>query len=307
MLFRNIPQRFSTFLTKIVFSQKTPYFLADINTNNARAKRNNILIIQRKEMSTMKKLISALLAAAVLTTSASAAAAHGDLLQYKNDKVAYGMGVDVDSGNRPLGAISAEKQYGDMGALFIGGAAQKRLWLTFDEGYENGYTEKILDTLKAKKVHAVFFVTYDYASKNPGLIRRMIDEGHTVGNHTYSHPSLPECTAEELYNELYLLHRYIKEQFGYDMYVMRPPKGEFSERVLACAKSLGYTTVLWSFAYKDWETDNQPDTSAAFEKITSKTHNGAVYLLHAVSSANTEILGSVIDYWRENGYIITPM
>lgn len=260
----------------------------------------------------MKKKISAILIAAAVTMSmigvaADAAAEHGELFQYNNDKVAYGMGVETDSNNRPLGAVAAEREYGDLGALFIGEAAKKRLWLTFDEGYENGYTAQILDTLKAKNVRAVFFVTYDYALKNPGLIRRMIDEGHTVGNHTYSHPSLPECTVEELYEELALLHNYIKEQFNYDMYVMRPPKGEFSERVLACAKSLGYTTVLWSFAYKDWETANQPSTAEAFDKITSKTHNGAVYLLHAVSETNTNVLGSVIDYWHENGYIITPM
>lgn len=258
----------------------------------------------------MKKILSialcSALAAALLCTAAQASE-HGDLLQYNNDKVAYGMGVETDSGNRPLGAIAAEREYGEMGALFIGEAAKKRLWLTFDEGYENGYTAQILDTLKEKNVRAVFFVTYDYASKNPGLIQRMIDEGHTVGNHTYSHPSLPECTVEELYEELAQLHRYIREQFNYDMYVMRPPKGEFSERVLACAKSLGYTTVLWSFAYKDWETANQPSPDAAYNKITSKTHNGAVYLLHAVSKTNADILGSVIDYWRENDYFITPM
>lgn len=258
----------------------------------------------------MKKLLSIALCsalAAALLCGAAQASEHGEFLQYNNEKVAYGMGVETDSGNRPLGAIAAQREYGDMGALFIGESADKRLWLTFDEGYENGYTAKILDTLKAKNVRAVFFVTYDYASKNPGLIQRMIDEGHTVGNHTYSHPSLPECTAEELYEELAQLHRYIKKQFNYDMYVMRPPKGEFSERVLACAKSLGYTTVLWSFAYKDWETANQPSPDAAYNKITSKTHNGAVYLLHAVSKTNSDILGSVIDFWRENDYLITPM
>ena len=91
------------------------------------------------------------------------------------------------------------------------------------------------------------------------------------------------------------------------MYVMRPPRGEFSERVLECAKGLGYTTVLWSFAYYDWDTGKQPDNGNAFDLITSKVHPGAVYLLHAVSKTNTEILGSVIDNWRENGYIITPM
>ncbi len=108
-------------------------------------------------------------------------------------------------------------------------------------------------------------MTYDYAEKNPDLIKRMISEGHTVGNHTYSHPSLPDCSPDEMYNELYQLHSYISSEFGYEMYVMRPPMGEFSERVLACARGLGYTTVLWSFAYEDWNPDKQPDQSAAFE------------------------------------------
>lgn len=255
----------------------------------------------------MKKLISALLTVILTGKIAFAQAPYSYLNDYDNKKVAYGVGYDTDSMNRPLGAIQAQKQYGDMNALFIGEAANKRLWLTFDEGYENGYTEKILDTLASKGVKATFFITRDYAEKNPGLIKRMINEGHTVGNHSYSHPSLPECSNEDLYNEIMLLHNYISKNFGYDMYVMRPPKGEFSERVLACAKELGYTTVLWSFAYQDWLTDNQPEPTAAYEKITSKTHNGAVYLLHAVSKTNTEILPKVIDFWHENGYIITPM
>ncbi len=224
-----------------------------------------------------------------------------------NTKVAYGMGVETDSENRPLGAIQAQRQYGDMGGLFIGDSSGQRLWLTFDEGYENGCTAGILDTLKEKNVRAVFFVTYDYCERNPELVKRMIDEGHTVGNHTWSHPSLPECSPDELYSELSLLHSYVKDNFGYDMYVMRPPKGEFSERVLACARELGYTTVLWSFAYPDWDTNNQPDPGQAYDKITSKTHNGAVYLLHAVSETNAAILGDVIDYWKNSGYTITPM
>ncbi len=255
----------------------------------------------------MKKLMTALTAAIMLCSSASAVSEYESLNQYDNRKVAYGMGVETDSANRPLGALSAQKRYGDMGALFIGGDEHKRLWLTFDEGYENGYTPRILDTLKEKNVRAVFFVTYDYALKNPELIKRMIDEGHTVGNHTFSHPSLPDCSPDEMYNELSQLHEYVKKQFGYEMYVMRPPMGEFSERVLACAKQMGYTTVLWSFAYPDWDPDKQPEPKAAFDKITSKTHNGAVYLLHAVSKTNTELLGSVIEYCKTNGYIITPM
>ncbi len=246
-------------------------------------------------------------------TMAAVAAAAPSISEYSrfenldNTKVAYGMGVETDSQNRPLGAIQAQKQYGELGGLFIGESDRQRIWLTFDEGYENGKTADILDTLKEKNVRAVFFVTYDYCKRNPELVKRMIAEGHTVGNHTWSHPSLPECSPDELYSELSLLHEYVRDNFGYEMYVMRPPRGEFSERVLACAKELGYTTVLWSFAYPDWDVNNQPDPEQAFEKITGKSHNGAIYLLHAVSGTNASILGRVIDYWRTNGYVISPM
>lgn len=247
-------------------------------------------------------------AAAVICEMANPAiAAEVPLGQYNNTKIAWGLGASADPYGRPIDAVNAEAKYSDMGGLFVGDAEHKRLWLTFDEGYENGYTAKILDVLKEKNVRAVFFVTYDYVKDNPELIKRMINEGHTIGNHTMSHPSLPECSDEEMRRELSDLHDYVKRQFGYDMYVMRPPKGEFSERVLACAKNLGYTTVLWSFAYLDWNTENQPDPANAFEKITSKVHPGEVCLLHAVSKTNAEILGSVIDNWRENGFIITPM
>lgn len=258
----------------------------------------------------LKLLASAVMicALAALNCSAEELSEYSQLSQYDNTKIAYGMGVDTDSENRPLGAVAAQREYGESRALFIGEAAEPpHLWLTFDEGYENGYTAEILDTLKEKGVSAVFFVTYDYCARNPELIKRMIAEGHTVGNHSYSHPSLPECSNDELVAELSLLHKYVKDEFGYDMYVMRPPKGEFSQRVLECAAKMGYTTVLWSFAYPDWDTNAQPEPEAAFRKITSKTHNGAVYLLHAVSKTNTEILGRVIDYWRGEGYIITPM
>lgn len=251
----------------------------------------------------MKEIIAAVLAAS-MSVSASE---YSRFESIDNTKVAYGMGVDVDSMNRPLGAIQAQEQYGNMGGLFIGDSTNKQIWLTFDEGYENGCTAGILDTLKEKNVRAVFFVTYDYCKRNPELVKRMIAEGHTVGNHTWSHPSLPECSPDELYSELSLLHEYVRDEFGYDMYVMRPPKGEFSQRVLACAKELGYTTVLWSFAYPDWDVNNQPDPEQAFQKITGKSHNGAVYLLHAVSETNAAILGRIIDYWRDNGFVITPM
>lgn len=245
--------------------------------------------------------------AVVQALSAPPASQYEALNSYDGTKICYGMGNRLDENNRPLGAVDAQRKYGDMGALFIGSEKAPAMQLTFDEGYENGYTAAILDTLKEKGVSAVFFVTYDYAKRNPDLIRRMIDEGHTVGNHTFSHPSLPDCSPDELYNELTQLHRYISEEFGYEMHVMRPPMGEFSERVLKCAADMGYTTVLWSFAYPDWDVNDQPAQDEAFEKLTSRAHNGAVYLLHAVSSTNAAILGRVIDAWRADGYTLNPM
>lgn len=244
---------------------------------------------------------------AAVSAAVPSASEYSRFESYDNTKVAYGMGVETDSANRPVGAVRAQMEYGSQGGLFIGDSTQKHIWLTFDEGYENGCTAGILDTLREKNVRAVFFVTYDYCQRNPELVKRMIAEGHTVGNHTWSHPSLPDCSPDELYSELSLLHEYVREQFNYEMYVMRPPMGEFSERVLACAKELGYTTVLWSFAYPDWDVNAQPDPEKAYQKITGKTHNGAIYLLHAVSETNASILGRVIDFWKDNGFVLTPM
>lgn len=244
--------------------------------------------------------LSFLTTAAVFSTVSTASAA-------ESAKIAWGLGHDTDSAGRPVDAVSAQKKYEEFQTLFVGESDKKRLWLTFDEGYENGCTGRILDTLKEKNVKAAFFVTLDYAERNPELIRRMIAEGHTVGNHTCSHPSLADCTPEDVRAELSGLHNYIKDNFGYEMYVMRPPKGEFSEQVLSTAKELGYTTVLWSFAYQDWQTDHQPDPGFAYKRITERTHNGEVALLHAVSETNTGILADVIDFWHNNGFVITPM
>lgn len=228
--------------------------------------------------------------------TALAASAH-------NAKVGYGQGYEVDGDNRPVGAVRAQEQYGALGGVFIGGKDEKKIYLTFDEGYENGYTADILDTLKEKDVKATFYVTLDYVKTNPELVKRMIDEGHNVGNHTCTHPSLPDCSDDEFFEEINRLEQYISDNFGgYKTKTLRPPMGEFSERTLSLAKNMGYDTVLWSFAYNDWNVDNQPEKTAAFERITKATHNGAIYLLHAVSKTNTELLPEVIDYWRNEGY-----
>lgn len=214
-------------------------------------------------------------------------------------KIGWGLGKERDNRNCPLDAVNAEKKYADYDARFL--TSDKNICLTFDEGYENGYTAEILDVLKEKEVKAVFFVTYDYCKSSPELVKRMINEGHTVGNHSYTHPSFPELSEKEIIDEVMALHDYVAENFGYDMTLFRFPKGEFSEKALSVLKSLGYTSVFWSFAYNDWDTNNQPDKTEAIQKIKSSTHSG-IYLLHAVSKTNTAILGEVIDYWKAEGY-----
>ena len=179
---------------------------------------------------------------------------------------------------------------------------QMKIYLTFDEGYENGYTDDILDVLKEKQTPAVFFVTQPYAEAEPELVQRMIDEGHIVGNHSVNHLSMPTISMEDCRAEVMGLHEYIKENFGYEMSLFRFPMGEFSEADLSLLQQLGYRSVFWSFAYRDWLVDEQPDPQQAIETIESKCHPGAIYLLHAVSQTNAQVLGQVIDDLRAQGY-----
>lgn len=231
-----------------------------------------------------------------------------DLSSLDNTLIGYGQGVIVDSENRPQGAVDFNEKYSKYNAIAMAKSDnskkknKKTIYLTFDQGYENGYTSKILDILKKKKVKATFFILQDYAERNPELVKRMIDEGHTVGNHSVSHPSLPKISIEEAKQEIMGLHNYVKEKFGYEMTEFRPPRGEFSERVLQLVNECGYKTVMWSFAYEDWDVDNQPNEFKALEKVTNAKHNGAIYLLHSVSETNTKILGSVIDNLKKDGY-----
>lgn len=187
--------------------------------------------------------------------------------------------------------------------IYMGNNNAKRIYLTFDEGYENGYTPAILDTLKEKNVTATFFVTMPYVKQNEALIQRMIDEGHIVGNHTVNHPSMPEVTDDtKLEKEVMDLHNYMVEKFNYEMTYLRPPKGEYSERTVKLCKDLGYTHVLWSSAYDDWDVNNQKGNDYAKKMILNYSHNGCVMLLHAVSKDNTEVLGDIIDALRNQEY-----
>lgn len=188
------------------------------------------------------------------------------------------------------------------GAKYVGDTTKRVIYLTFDEGYENGYTAQILDTLKTCNVKAVFFITGDYFDQNPELIRRMIEEGHIVGNHTMNHPSLAAVSAQTAEEEILELDRRMQDKFGYEMFLLRPPKGEFSEKTLALAANLGYRCLLWSFAYKDWVVSDQKGTAHAVSVVTENLHCGAVLLLHAVSSDNANGLADIIRQCRARGY-----
>ena len=230
------------------------------------------------------------------------------LVELDNTASGWGQGVNTDEQNRPLGAVNAQNRYGQYNAYFIS-EPSSTIYLTLDEGYENGYTAVILDVLKEKQCPAVFFVTMDYVKKNPDLIQRMIDEGHVIGNHSLTHPAagLPTLSMEEQVEEIMAVHRYVEENFGYTMYLFRYPAGIHSEQSLALVQQLGYRSVFWSFAYRDWETNNQPDVAQSLTKVVDCLHPGAIYLLHAVSSTNTEIMGDFIDQARAAGYIFGVM
>ncbi len=223
-----------------------------------------------------------------------------------NTKNGYGQGLSVDENNRPWGAINAQNTYGDYGAVFIG-PTDGNIYLTFDLGYENGYTGQILDVLREKGVHAVFFATMSYCRQAPDIVERIINEGHTLGNHSVNHLSMPTLSIDDMAAEITGMHEYIKSTYGYEMHLFRPPMGEYSYRSLAVAQSLGYRTVNWSFAYYDYDTSNQPEYYAALDRVTGAAHSGAVYLLHAVSKTNTEILGEAIDSFRAKGYTLAAL
>lgn len=189
-------------------------------------------------------------------------------------------------------------------AYYLGDTSKKVLYLTFDEGYENGNTGKILDILKEYKVPAAFFVVKPYIDTQPELIKRMVDEGHVVGNHTVHHPSMAQIRDKEKFEaEFTGVENAFKELTGQDMpKFFRPPMGKYSKKSLAMTKDLGYKTIFWSFAYKDWLVNNQPSESYAVEKICKGAHPGSIMLLHAVSNTNTKVLSSVIKTLQNEGY-----
>ena len=188
------------------------------------------------------------------------------------------------------------------GGICLGSNIDKFIYLTFDEGYEAGYTSQILDILKANDVKATFFITSHYLNTASDLVERMINEGHIVGNHTCSHPSMPSISNEEIEKEIMQLHQAVYEKFNYEMKYIRPPKGEFNERTLKKSLELGYKTVMWSFAYFDWDEKKQPSIENAKEMIINNFHNGEIMLLHPNSKTNSEVLDVIIKEAKNQGY-----
>lgn len=238
---------------------------------------------------------AAFLTAALVPCSAVCAA--------DSTKIGYGQGTTLDEKGRPADAVSFNQRYSDLEAYALTND-NDRIIITFDQGYENGYTEKILDTLKEKNVKAIFFLTGDYAKKETALVQRMIDEGHILGNHGMTHASLPELSDSEAEEEIMSLHKYVLDNYGYEMQHFRCPCGEYSEKALETAQKCGYKTLFWSYAYVDWKTDAQPEPGASVQKLTDSAHGGEILLLHSVSSTNAEILGEVIDNFRAEGFTV---
>lgn len=206
-------------------------------------------------------------------------------------------------GAAPMGSAGAEALRA-LDAAYLGDTSQPVIYLTFDAGYENGCTEKILDVLKKHEVSAAFFLVGNYIEKNADLVRRMVDEGHTVGNHTLHHPDMSKISDPAAFEkELRGLEDLFRETTGQELpRFYRPPQGIYSEENLKMAQELGYKTVFWSLAYVDWNNDSQPTREQAFSRLIPRVHNGAVVLLHSTSRTNAEILDELLTKWKEMGY-----
>lgn len=208
-----------------------------------------------------------------------------------------------EEGKTPVGNATADflKQYD---SYYVGNPSEKKIYLTFDAGFENGCTPAILDALKKHNVKATFFVVGNYIETSPDLVKRMVEEGHIVGNHTYHHPDMSKISdMESFQKEIQSLEQLYQQTTGQEMKKFyRPPQGKYSESNLKQAKELGYKTVFWSLAYVDWYQDKQPSKEEAFAKLLPRVHPGAVVLLHSTSKTNAEILDELLTKWEEAGY-----
>ena len=218
-------------------------------------------------------------------------------------------GLSFRSEGAPPVGNAGTAQLKNYNAAYIGNTGEKVIYLTFDAGYENGCTAKILDVLQKHQVPAAFFLVGNYLQQNPDLVRRMVNEGHTVGNHTMHHYDMSKISDKATFTkELSDLEVLYQEITGKSMEkYYRPPQGIYSEENLKMAQQLGYRTVFWSLAYVDWNNDAQPTAQQAFDKLIPRVHNGAVVLLHSTSVTNGEILDELLTRWTAMGYTFAPI
>ena len=213
-------------------------------------------------------------------------------------------GLSFQSEGAPPVANASQEYLRNFDALYVGDTNKKEIYITFDAGFENGNTERILDALKKHGVKATFFLVGNYFETQTKLVKRMAEEGHTIGNHTYSHPDMSKIgDIQSFQTELQKNEALYRDVLGSEMpKLYRPPQGKFCEENLKMAQQLGYSTVFWSLAYVDWYTDDQPTPEQAFSKLLPRIHPGAVVLLHSTSSTNAEILDELLTKWEETGY-----
>lgn len=214
----------------------------------------------------------------------------------------WGLGFS-EPGKPPKGTADAG-ELKQQQAYFLGNTEEKKIYLTFDAGYENGNTEPILDALKKHQAKATFFVVGHYLETAPEIVRRMVEEGHTVGNHTWHHYDPVKNSDPDIFREeMQLVEKKFLEITGKELTkYYRPPQGKYSVRNLQMAKELGYHTFFWSLAYVDWNQEAQPKREEALEKLMGRLHQGAIVLLHSTSSTNAQIMDELLTRWEKEGY-----
>ncbi len=248
-----------------------------------------------------EKIISHLLAFSLLMICILQFSLYSNANTLDNKLLAWGF-KRGENHEQPNLDANSNKVIQEYNGISMGNKDSKKIYLTFDCGYEAGYTEKILDVLEENDVKASFFITGHYLNSATDIVKRMIEDGHIVGNHTVNHKCLPNISDEEIEKEIMVLHNSMYEKFGYEMKYFRPPKGEFSKRVIDKVSKLNYISVLWSSAYDDWDTEKQNREEYGKKKILENLHNGEVLLLHATSKDNSNILGDVIKEAKNMGY-----
>lgn len=257
-----------------------------------------VIVLKKRWLAVIAVCVAVLIAVPCLLTrepTADAASSNWGLGFHENGK--------TPTGNADAAFLAKYNAY------YVGNTEKKVIYLTFDAGYENGYTATILDALKKHKVPATFFLVKNYLDTAPELVKRMVAEGHTVANHTATHPDMSRIADKAAFQkELTALEAAYQDITGKDMVKFyRPPQGKFSEQNLQMASELGYHTFFWSLAYVDWYVDRQPTREEALKKLTSRIHPGAIVLLHSTSATNAAVLDELLTEWETMGYTFAPL